>query len=236
MYAKHRILSAVLVGVFSIGSLALAVPRFIASVYALYPESVLPHIDEKLPADTYIKSVNYLNNALRWDNNPDYWQALALFKLALVSIPNTPFVQQFTLLSEAKDAIKLGLKGSPIDGIAWFRYAVVCKSLGQPASPITESLRLSLYAARVEPDLVMPRLRMAYYYMDLLNSEEQILWLKQVPVALQFNPLELVSFVIDTPKSMSWVESAFGNDVAQLTKFKQLYDKALKKPISTKLH
>jgi len=236
---KHQLLLAVLLGLLSVGLLVLAVPRFVASLYALYPESVLSQTQAHLQAEAYQNSIKALDNALAWDNNPEYWQAKGLCYLALVKTPKTSIVERRLLLVDAKSAISNGLGGSPVDAFAWYRLALVNKMLGLE---VVEALRLSLYAGRVEPTLVMPRLMLAYPYLSFFSAEEQAQWLKQVAIAWQFTqtwnfqPINLVSFVIENPSAKTWVESAFVNDVEQLNQFKYFYESAIKKTISAPVH
>ena len=65
--------------------LLLAVPRFIASLYALYPEAAFNQTQEKLPPKAYQKSISDLNRALSWYQNPEYWQLQGIMYLELVN-------------------------------------------------------------------------------------------------------------------------------------------------------
>ncbi len=231
---KLQSLSAVILGLLCLAVLILAVPRFVASLYALYPESVLSQMPAHLPTDTYLNSIKALDDALTWDDNPEYWQAKGLCFLALLNFSNTSVVQRRLWLIDAKLAISKGLSGSPVDAFAWFRLAVVNKMLNVDA--ISEDLRLSLYAGRVEPELLMHRLELAYFSSLVLGSDESGLWLKQVNLAWQLTPTKLVAFVIENPYAQEWVESAFVYDVEQLKHFNQAYDNATKKSITTRTH
>jgi hypothetical protein len=212
-----------------LGLLVLAVPRFVASLYALYPESVLSQPPTHLLTHAYLKSISALDNALAWDDNPEYWQSKGICYLALFNFPDQSFIQQRTLLLDAQLAIMNGLSGSPIDAFAWFRLAVINKMLGLQ---INESLNLSLYAGRVEPQLIMQRLMLTYPHTVELNTEEQTLWLKQVTLAWQLSPTKLLSFVIENPYAKAWVESAFVNDTEHLNQFNQAYESATKTSIT----
>ncbi len=228
--------SAVFLGLFSLGILVFAVPRFVASIYALYPESVLTHQQSTIPVEDYLTSIRDLDAALAWDNNPDYLQAKALCNLALVNSPAIPITQKYLQLFEARQMIIKGLKVSPIDGFAWYRFALVDKPLGHPVSEVAEALRLSLYSARVEPDLVMQRLTLAFSYLNELRIEDQALWLKEVPLAWKYAPNKLVAFVIQNPKAKSWVQIAFVYDIEHLDQFERAYEKAIKNIIPAPTH
>ncbi|RIZ70591.1 MAG: hypothetical protein D0530_07265 [Methylococcales bacterium] len=227
-WLKQQRLLAALLGLLCLGLLVLAVPRFVASLYALYPESVLSQTQAHLPAEAYLKSIKALDDALAWDNNPEYWQAKGICYLALFNFPDQSLIQQHLILLDARLAIINGLSGSPIDAFAWFRLAVINKILGLQ---VKELLSLSLYAGRVEPELIMQRLMLAYPYGETLGAEEQALWLKQVLLAWQFTPAKLVAFVIENPYAKAWVESAFAYDVEHLNQFNKAYESATKKAI-----
>ena len=226
---KQQVLLAVVLGMLCLGLLVLAVPRFVASLYALYPESVLSQTPALMPTEAYQNSIKALDNALAWDDNPEYWQSKGICYLALFNFPDQSFIQQRTLLLDAQLAIMNGLSGSPIDAFAWFRLAVINKMLGLQ---INESLNLSLYAGRVEPQLIMQRLMLTYPHTVELNAEEQTLWLKQVTLAWQLSPTKLLSFVIENPYAKAWVESAFVNDTEHLNQFNQAYESATKTSIT----
>lgn len=202
------------------GLLMLAVPRFIASLYALYPEAAFKQTQEKLPVDVYKKSIADLTQALTWYEDPEYWQTQAFFYLALVSAaPPQPLEKEQELLKQARTSIIQGLKLSPIDPYAWFRLATVDKILKAPASHIINALRLSFYAGRVEPDLLMPRLSFSYYYYNEFNEEVRRLWQKQIPVAWAFQAEQLVKFVTLHLETKPLVEEALANTPDDLKKF-----------------
>ncbi|MFI3221494.1 MAG: hypothetical protein QX191_00510 [Methylococcaceae bacterium] len=228
-WLKQQRLLAALLALLCLVLLVLAVPRFVASLYALYPESVLSQTQAHLPADAYLKSIKALDDALAWDNNPEYWQAKSICYLALFNFPDQSLIQQHLLLLDARLAITNGLSGSPIDAFAWFRLAVINKNLGLQ---VKEFLSLSLYAGHVEPELIMPRLIVAYPYSAGFGNEEQALWLKQVNLAWQLTPSKLVTFVIENHYAKAWVISAFVNDAEHLNQFNLAYDSATKTSIS----
>lgn len=191
------------------GLLMLAVPRFIASLYALYPEAALKQTSEKLPLEVYEKSIADLNLALAWYENPEYWQSQAFFCLSLLNaFPSQPLAKKQELLKQAQASTIQGLKLSPVDPYAWFRLAAVDKMLNLPSGQIVNALRLSFYAGRVEPELLISRLSFSYDYYNEFNEEMQRLWQKQIPVAWTFQADRLVQFVALHPEAKHLVEEA----------------------------
>lgn len=192
------------------GLLMLAVPRFVASLYALYPDAAFKQTQKNLPSGVYEKSIDHLNHALSWYENADYQQAKAFFYLAqLNAFPLQPLTKRQEALEQAHASIVQGLKLSPVDPYAWFRLAAVDKMLKRPSKDIIDALRLSFYAGRVEPELLMPRLSFSYDYYNELNEEMQRLWQKQIPVAWKFQSRQLIQFVALHPGAKHQVEEAF---------------------------
>lgn len=202
------------------GLLMLAVPRFIASLYALYPEAAFKQTQEKLPVEVYKKSITNLTQALTWYKDSEYWQTQAFFYLTLLSAsPSQPHAKEQELLKQAQTSIIQGLKLSPVDPYAWFRLATVGKMLQAPSPQIINALRLSFYAGRVEPSLLMPRLSFSYYYYNEFNEEMQRLWQKQIPVARAFQADQLVKFVALHLETKPLVEEALANSPDDWKKF-----------------
>ncbi len=192
------------------GLLMLAVPRFIASLYALYPESALKQTEKNLSPEIYEKSISHLSKALAWYDNAEYWQSQALFYISLLNTSTSqPFEKRQELLKQAHASIIQGLKLSPVDPYAWFRLAAVDKMLKLPSEEIINALRLSFYSGRVEPELLMSRLAFSFDYYNEFNEEMQGLWKKQIPVAWIFHAAKLVEFVAMHPQSKPFVEEAF---------------------------
>jgi len=201
------------------GLLMLAVPRFIASLYALYPEAAFKQNDTKLPVDVYQKSIDHLTQALSWYEDPEYWQTQAFFYLELFNASTQPLAQKQELLKQAQVAITQGLKLSPIDPYAWFRLATVGRALKIPAPQIINALQLSFYAGRVEPGLSMSRLSFAYDYYHEFNEEMRSLWQKQIPIAWAFQSERLVKFVASHLETKVLVEEALANSPDNRKKF-----------------
>jgi hypothetical protein len=202
------------------GLLILAVPRFVASLYALYPEAVFKQTQEEFSAEVYEKSIADLTQALAWHEAPEYRQTQAFFYLALFNVSSSrPLAEKQELLKQAQSSIIQGLKLSPVDAYAWFRLATVDKMLKVPASQIIDALRLSFYSGRVEPDLLMPRLSFSYYYYNEFNEEMQKIWQKQIPTVWAFQAEQLVKFVALHLEAKPLVKEAFVNSPDDWEKF-----------------
>ena len=202
------------------GLLMLAVPRFVASLYALYPEAAFNQTQKALPPKIYEKCIADLSLALSWYKNPEYFQYQGFFYVQLFNVlPLQSQIKKQALLYKAQAAIIQGLTLSPIDPYGWFRLAAVESLLKLPRQQIINALRLSIYAGRVEPELVMSRLAFSYDYYNDFNEEMQGLWRKQVLVARAFQPAQLTIFVAQHPEARQLVEKAFDNSPDDWKKF-----------------
>ena len=63
--------------IFSVALLALSMPRFISSLYSLYPETLLKQT-KTIKDAFYYNAINELDTAISWHNDPLYWQNKAL--------------------------------------------------------------------------------------------------------------------------------------------------------------
>lgn len=208
--------------------LILSVPRFIASLYALYPEATINQLSDNLPAEIYRKSIIQLERALIWDNNPEYWQNKALLHLALSGDGSLSKTDQQLALIDALQAIIRGLQESPVDPYAWYRLAIVESKLNMPASAINSLLQMSIFAGRVEPELVMPRLILGMSFYNSAAPELREMWLKQFVLAWQFQPKQFVKFVVENPGIKALVDAAFLYDADQSSKFNHAFEKTVK--------
>lgn len=194
------------------GLLVLAIPRFVASLYMLYPEAVFDQFRQSkqtIPDNVYEKTSDHLEKARGWFETGQYWQIEAFLQLLHLrsTLGLTPEKKQ-QLIQQARSTITQGLRLSPVDPYAWFRLAVVEQMLGTGPQSLRDALRLSIYAGRVEPDLLMPRLSFAYRFYADSDDEMRRLLRGQVRLVWLFHPEELVLFVADYPDALSWVKDA----------------------------
>ena len=210
--------------------LLISLPRLIGSVYALYPETLLKQ-NTPLTDEVYGKAIDNLNDALQWHNDPRYWQLMGICYLHLFNSPAQSTEEKLRLLDKAQDSMVNGLKGSPIDPFAWFRLASARSLAGASVDSVAAAYKLSLYSGRVEPELVMPRLILGYKYLYAFDSELRQMWLKQIPIAYQFQPAELVNFTVLNPGVKPFVEAVFWFDTAKLKQFNHAFENTYQQTI-----
>lgn len=213
--------------------LVLAVPRFVASLYMLYPEAVFEQFRQSkqaIPGNVYDKSRDHLENARVWFETGQYWQIDAFLQLLRLrsTLGLTPAERQ-QLMRQAHSAITQGLRLSPVDPYAWFRLAAVEQMLGTEPRSLRDTLRLSIYAGRVEPDLLMPRLSFAYRFYDDSDDEMRRLLRGQVRLVWLFHPKELVIFAADHPNTLSWVNEALSTSPDDWLSFSSQLERYMQK-------
>ena len=212
--------------------LMLAIPRLMASCYDLYPETAIHQTTDKLPTNVYEKCIADLTKGLSWVQSADYWQTQAFFYQKLINTP--PFQdppKRRVLLKNAQTAIHNGLALSPIDPFGWFNLASVDNLLAAPTPQIINALRLSFYAERVEPELVMKRLAFSYNFYADFNEDMQQQWQKQLNTAWTFTPGELIKFVVLHPETRGLVLQALVYSPDDTNKFILDLERTLKKPL-----
>lgn len=178
------------------GLLILATPRLVASLYALYPETVLQETNKSFSTEIYGKCINDLNKSLAWQNNSTYLTMLSSFYVKIHNAtPATKFDLREDLLHKAHTALTQSLAINPIAPYEWLQLAELESQLFNSKQNITNSLRMSFYTGRVEPDLTIFRIKFSYLYYSDFDDEMKNLFLRQIVVAWNLNPTELISFL-----------------------------------------
>jgi tetratricopeptide (TPR) repeat protein len=215
--------------IFCSGLLVLSVPRFMASLYVLYPDAVLNQTQQLAPAEIYEKSIADINQALQWYPNPDYWKKLGFFYLKLFDTqPVDAEAQKISLLNQAQIAITKGLSFSPIDPQAWLKLAQIGALLYAPKPQIINDLSLSLYAGRVEPELVMTRLAFSYDFYNDFSEDMKKQWQKQLLLAWGFSRQAFIEFVSQHPELKPMVLQVFIHSPDDAQQFLSQYDQYVK--------
>ncbi len=221
--------------VISCASLYLAVPRFISSLYALYPNTAYNQSETKIPLNILESCITDLTDAISWQKDSAYFKKIGVFKLKnaeLISIKLQVFREP--ILREAQKAFINALTISPVDPIAWYQLAYVDSLLNEPIDKIINDLRLSYYAGRVEPDYTMDRIKLSYrYYYNLpedmitiFNQQINLAWQFNLPWQIDFN--ELIQFYVDNNEFKKLTDNAINLSPDENIKFHQQIDRYLK--------
>lgn len=211
--------------------LALAVPRFIASIYALYPEAVFDALKDgqkPLSQETYLNSDAALAQALAWFETSDYWHMRATLYLSTPMATQADAKAQWQgQLRQAREATVKGLGLSPVDPFGWLRLATIDNLLQADPRLILQSLRLSIYAGPVEPELLIRRLTLGLIHQKAWDAEMRRLLHAQIGFAWNFRKNELTNFAAAHPGIVMSIRQALGASPEDWTQFQQRFEKLI---------
>ena len=214
--------------IFSVALLALSMPRFISSLYSLYPETLLKQT-KTIKDAFYYNAINELDTAISWHNDPLYWQNKALCYLKLYYSTTTTPEQKSDALKLGQSALEQGLSLSPIDPFAWYRLASARDLANADIKQIQSAYKLSLYSGRVEPELLSPRIKFGLNHSKSFDFEANELWLKQIPVLFQLQSTELVNLAITTPALKTFIFAVFLFEHEKLMQFNKAFESTYQK-------
>ena len=118
-----------------------------------------------------------------------------------------------------------GLVLSPIDPYAWYRLAATAKSMGLADKTIINSLRLSCYAGRVEPELLLKRVTFLHRYFRFLDNEMLEILYDQIRLSSLLRQRDLVKLVQQRSSLLPIVHESLQYDLELLNNFQQLFEK-----------
>ena len=215
-FNSQRIISSIgLLG--CCGLLILATPRLVASLYALYPETVLQETNKSFSTEIYGKCINDLNKSLAWQNNSTYLTMLSSFYVKIHNAtPATKFDLREDLLHKAHTALTQSLAINPIAPYEWLQLAELDSQLFNPKQVIINSIRMSFYTGRVEPDLTISRIRFSYLYFNDFDDEMKNLFQRQIVIAWNLTPTDLITFLKATEPARDMALIALSNMPEQL--------------------
>jgi len=217
---------------FCVALLALSVPRLLGSLYAAYPETLLKQ-HKIVKDDFYRKAITELDVALSWHNDPQYWHLKSNCYLALYNSSTVTTEEKADTLAQAQIALEQGLALSPVDPFNWYKLASVRDLAGNSQHIIQSAYKLSLYSGRVEPDILISRLNFGLAHLKAFDYETNDLWLKQIPIAYQIKPTELVNLTVHNPALKTFVFAVFLFQNDKLTHFINAFEIANKLTLKT---
>ena len=214
----------------SCASLYLATPRFISSLYALYPNTAYNQNDVKLPINVLMKCDDDLSEAFNWQKSSDYLKMQGVFKLKTTALIS-PTLQVFRepILLDAKKYLIEGLTISPVDPIAWYQLAYTESLLNQSIDQVINELRLSYYAGRVEPVYTMDRIKLSFLYYSNLPDDMKRTLNQQINLAWQYDPTELIKYCVNNPEFNKIADTEISKSSDEIIKFHNQIEKYIKK-------
>lgn len=204
------------------GLLILATPRLMASLYALYPQTVLQETNKSFTTEISEKCISDLNKSLAWQNNATSLTMLSSFYVKIHNAtPAIKFDLREQLLLKARTALTQSLAINPIAPYEWLQLAELDNQLFNPKQVIINSIRMSFYTGRVEPELTITRLKFSYLYFNDFDDEMKNLFQRQIVIAWNLTPTDLITFLKATEPAIDIALMSLSNMPEQLELLKK---------------
>lgn len=213
---KNKVV-AMLGMLFCLYMITMALPRLIAAVYLLYPARVSEQFELKyqlVNLDHLVKSTEYVKKSLQWFENSFAWNTLSLAKSQQLNLLEYSSHEQ--IYQDIYQSRTQALALSPIDPFAWYQLFFTEQKSQATPEKIINNLRLSCYAGRVEPELVLKRVKMLNQYQDLLNEEMLDVLAEQIRLSSLLQPRGLATLVKQQTSLLPFVQQALQYNVNQL--------------------
>ncbi|MDW7712457.1 MAG: hypothetical protein SCH98_18490 [Deferrisomatales bacterium] len=135
-----------------------------------------------------------------WERAPDPEEALlpgrslhyrSLLAVPLTADPDRPLAERVELLAAALPDAESALARDPADAHAWARLAYLRHGLHGPSPAVVAALRMSVYAAPAQPDLLNWRLELAARSRDYWDPDFADLVRSQLLRSWEANPRAL---------------------------------------------
>lgn len=204
----------------------ISLPRLFSAVYLLYPERINKKFNEapsSININQQLKSESYTRQALQWLETAESWELLTLSLMRQFNAVDLPFKD--LKLQGMYQANTQGLSFSPIAPYGWYRLASIEQAQYANPNKIINNIRLSCYSGRVEPALLLKRIRLLHSYRIFLDDEMQDIFYDQINLASLYKFWGLVRLVKQQPSLLVDVKHALQFENEQLTKFLQKFEK-----------
>ncbi len=199
--------------VFCLNLLVLSFPRLMAALYLLNPAQVSQQ-PEKLAnlarLQKLLQTNERIEHSLSWYETGENWQLLVINKIR--QMPMLDVVAQDLALQYIDAANRQSLALSPVNPYAWFRLALVGNIRKDPAKKVIDAVRLSCYAERVQPLLLLKRIKLLYPYQAQLDDEMKAVLYDQIYLASQYRLWDLIVLIKQSAGLLPLVEIALQYD------------------------
>lgn len=152
-----------------------------------------------------------------------HFPGLAGYKL--VQDTSLPVFRRAEILIQAERATRQALLREPAEARAWARLAWFLHIRQAEASQPLAALRMSLYLAPADKDLVFWRIKMASSYRAAWDADFEQLLTRQVILGWRISPARLAK-TAKAAKLQEWVRSVLSSDSEELERFDALVRKS----------
>jgi hypothetical protein len=161
------------VGVLVFVLLSLSWPRLRASVRYLPVDTAISMYWETREPDTgqLDALIVRAKEAIALHDHYRYWAGLSVLQMLSGQDMSKPYSQRRQVLEQSMSSAQQVVKRAPARPRAWLRIARLRDFLGYPADEIIPPWKLSVLTGRVEPTLMLIRLKLGFVYFGQLDDE-----------------------------------------------------------------
>lgn len=143
-------------------------------------------------------------------SHPDYWSGLALLYYLQALDGDQPLATQREAYERSIAAADRSLALAPVQPRTWLFRGLAQNWLSFRDAGVIDSFKLSVYAGRVEPGLLLTRLRLGYARLGQLDEEARGLLRDQTMLAWRLEPGDVTRALKRGELDLRRVASLFG--------------------------
>jgi hypothetical protein len=192
--------------------LALAWPRLRAALIYLPVDAAIDryHSDGELPLAALAGLQQRARESAALHSHQEYWRGLALLYHLQALDSSQPLAAQREAYEQSLAAADRSLALAPVDPRTWLFRALAQNWLSFRDAGVTDSFKMSVYTGRVEPGLLLTRLRLGYARLGQLDGEGRGLLRDQTMLAWRLQPREVTLALKRGELDLPRVASLFG--------------------------
>ena len=131
-----------------------------------------------------------------------YWDGLSLLYFLQGSDTSGPLFERRQAHENTIEAAEASLALAPGQPRTWLRIAQARSWLRYPPEQVIDALQMAIYTGRVEPSLLMTRLRLGLAYLPRMDAEATAMLRDQLLLAWRLQPRDVTRAV--KQRSLRW--------------------------------
>lgn len=202
----------VLAGILAVVLLALAWPRLRAALVYLPVNAAVEryYLDGEPPLAALQALQQRARQSAALHSHQEYWSGLALLHHLDAVYGEHPLAAQREAYEQSLAAADRALALAPVDPRTWLLRALAQNWLSFRDAGVVDSFAMSVYTGRVEPALLLARLRLGYARLGQLDEEARGLLRDQTMLAWRLQPREVTLALKRGELDLPRVASLFG--------------------------
>jgi len=163
----------VLAGLCAVVVLMLSWPRLQASLLFLPVDTALSQYHETRqiePAQADALAGRAREALAKYDHYR-YWEGLSELQVLASQDADKPYYQRRQILEQAVVAATEAVKRAPARPRTWLRIARARAALGRPGVDVIQAWKMSVLTGRVEPTLMLARLKLGFRFHVVLDND-----------------------------------------------------------------